>query len=232
LPSRCRLWITLSIVATVALCAIAIPIRLLVFPLIAGTADHGEPSPTAALFAFVLTFDDPPQSIGVDRLIVPQRRAKLGRQRHDYLHAHGGRPQRHGLGRPLRTRQPTHRHHHHQRRPRHRHRQLRRAVDPASHLPGHTRRRSAVLPRTATSLARRSPPGPHRLAALVGHHPALVRQLLPLRRRPASPEPVPEFTPVVTQGTGGQGCRPTTPILAPAPRTTASQLQRAIGTRG
>jgi len=83
------LWITLSIVGALALCAVAIPVRLLVLPLVIGTvtADHGEPSPTAALFAFVLTFEEPQRSVGVDRLIVAQRRAELGQQRRDYLQA-------------------------------------------------------------------------------------------------------------------------------------------------
>jgi hypothetical protein len=85
---RRRLWITLSIVGALALCAV-VPVRLLVLPLVIGTvtADRGEPSPTAALFAFVLTFEEPQQSVGVDRLIVAQRRSELGRQRRDYLQA-------------------------------------------------------------------------------------------------------------------------------------------------
>jgi hypothetical protein len=69
-------------------CAIAIPVRFLVLPLVTGTlaADRGEPSPGAALLAFALTFNDG-DSIGVDRLIVRQRRAELSRQRREYLSA-------------------------------------------------------------------------------------------------------------------------------------------------
>jgi len=85
---RRRLWIILSIVGVLALCAIAIPVRFLVLPLVSGTiaADRGEQSPSAALLAFVLTFNDG-DSIGVDRLIVRQRRAEISQQRREYISA-------------------------------------------------------------------------------------------------------------------------------------------------
>jgi len=85
---RRRLWIVLSIVGVLALCAIAIPVRLLVLPLVSGTvtADCGEQSPSAALLAFVLTFNDS-ESIGVDRLIVRERRAEISQQRREYVSA-------------------------------------------------------------------------------------------------------------------------------------------------
>ena len=50
-------------------------------------AVHGYPSPGAALLRFVLTFEDPPDATGVDRLIVLERRAQLGQQRRDYIKA-------------------------------------------------------------------------------------------------------------------------------------------------
>jgi hypothetical protein len=62
------------------------PVGYMVWPIVVGTlhADHGEPSPGAALLRFVFSFDDGPDAIGVDRLIVSGR---LGRQWRDHLKA-------------------------------------------------------------------------------------------------------------------------------------------------
>jgi hypothetical protein len=66
-----------------------VPVGYVVWPIVVGTlyADHGEPSPGAALLRFVFTFEDPADTTGVNRLIVPERRAQLGQQRRDYLKA-------------------------------------------------------------------------------------------------------------------------------------------------
>jgi hypothetical protein len=73
---------------TVVMC-VGAPVGYLVWPIVVGTlhADHGEPSPGAALLRFVFTFEDGPDATGVDRLIMPERRAQLDRQRRDYLTA-------------------------------------------------------------------------------------------------------------------------------------------------
>jgi hypothetical protein len=86
-PRRWR-WVALIVAAVLGLC-VAVPVGYLVWPIVVGTlhADHGEASPRAALLAFVFTFEDPPDTTGVDRLIVSERREQIGRQRRDYLKA-------------------------------------------------------------------------------------------------------------------------------------------------
>jgi hypothetical protein len=62
------------------------------------TADHGEKSPSAAPAAFVLTFEDGSDALGVERLIVQQRRNQISRQRRDYIATMEVGPHGHGLG--------------------------------------------------------------------------------------------------------------------------------------
>jgi 4-amino-4-deoxy-L-arabinose transferase-like glycosyltransferase len=80
-------WTTLSVIWVVMVACAGVPIVWVVSPLVVGTvtADHGEPSPGAALLAFVFTFENGPDATGVDRLIVPERRATISRQRRTYL---------------------------------------------------------------------------------------------------------------------------------------------------
>jgi hypothetical protein len=80
--------VAVAVAVVLGLC-VAAPVGYLVWPIVVGTlhADHGEPSPRAALLRFVFSFEDGPDATGVDRLIVPERRGQLGGQRRDYLKA-------------------------------------------------------------------------------------------------------------------------------------------------
>jgi hypothetical protein len=48
-------------------------------------AGKGMPSPDAALLGLIFTFEDPPDALGVDRLIVPERRNAIKQQRLAYM---------------------------------------------------------------------------------------------------------------------------------------------------
>src|SRR5262249_17748009 len=84
-----RRWIVLLVLVAVAGCAVAISLGLLVTPLVVGTvtADPGEKSPSAGLLGVALSFGGGPDRVGGDRLIVPERRGEIGRQRRDYINA-------------------------------------------------------------------------------------------------------------------------------------------------